>query len=218
LAKIRVLIADDHTIVRAGIKALLEKQPDIEIVGETSEGRETVRQVEILQPDIVLMDIAMPGMNGLEATAIITKNFPQVRVLALTMHDEEEYFYEVIRAGAMGYVLKDAAPTELVSAIRALGEGKAFLTPRVTRILVNDYLKRVESGEKVAAYDGLTEREREVLKLIASGNTNQEIANLLHLSVNTVQVHRTHIMEKLNLHNRTELVKYALRRGIIELE
>ncbi len=218
MAKIRVLIADDHTIVRAGIKALLEKQPDIEIVGETSEGRETVRQVEILQPDIVLMDIAMPGMNGLEATAIITKNFPQVRVLALTMHDEEEYFYEVIRAGAMGYVLKDAAPTELVSAIRALGEGKAFLTPRVTRILVNDYLKRVESGEKVAAYDGLTEREREVLKLIASGNTNQEIANLLHLSVNTVQVHRTHIMEKLNLHNRTELVKYALRRGIIELE
>ncbi len=218
MAKIRVLIADDHTIVRAGIKALLEKQLDIEIVGETSEGRETVRQVEILQPDIVLMDIAMPGMNGLEATAIIPKNFPQVRVLALTMHDEEEYFYEVIRAGAMGYVLKDAAPTELVSAIRALGEGKAFLTPRVTRILVNDYLKRVESGEKVAAYDGLTEREREVLKLIASGNTNQEIANLLHLSVNTVQVHRTHIMEKLNLHNRTELVKYALRRGIIELE
>lgn len=218
MAKIRVIIADDHTIVRAGIKALLEKQPDIEIVGETSEGRETLRQVELLQPDIVLMDIAMPGMNGLEATAVITRDFPHVKVLALTMHDEEEYFYEVIRAGAMGYVLKDAAPTELVSAIRALAEGKAFLTPRVTRILVNDYLQRIKSGEKVAAYDGLTEREREVLKLIASGNTNQEIANLLHLSVNTVQVHRTHIMEKLNLHNRTELVKYALRRGIIELE
>lgn len=218
MAKIRVIIADDHTIVRAGIKALLEKQPDIEIVGETSEGRETLRQVELLKPDMVLMDIAMPGMNGLEATALISRDFPQVRVLALTMHDEEEYFYEVIRAGAMGYVLKDAAPTELVSAIRAVAEGKAFLTPRVTRILVNDYLKRIESGEKVAVYDGLTEREREVLKLIASGNTNQEIANLLHLSVNTVQVHRTHIMEKLNLHNRTELVKYALRRGIIDLE
>lgn len=218
MAKIRVILTDDHTIVRAGIKALLEKQPDIEVVGETSEGRETLRQVELLKPDMVLMDIAMPGMNGLEATALLSKNFPQVRVLALTMHDEEEYFYEVIRAGAMGYVLKDAAPTELVSAIRAVAEGKAFLTPRVTRILVNDYLKRIESGEKVAAYDGLTEREREVLKLIASGNTNQEIANLLHLSVNTVQVHRTHIMEKLNLHNRTELVKYALKRGIIELE
>ena len=218
MAKIRIILADDHTLVRAGIKALLEKQPDIEVVAETSDGKEAIRQIEILQPDIVLMDIAMPGMNGLEATAMITKNHPQVRVLALTMHDEEEYFYEIIRAGAMGYVLKDAAPTELVSAIRAVAEGKAFLTPRVTRILVNDYLKRVESGEKVADYGGLTEREREVLKLIASGNTNQEIANLLHISVNTVQVHRTHVMEKLNLHNRTELVKYALRRGIIELE
>ena len=218
MAKIRIILADDHTLVRAGIKALLEKQPDIEVVAETSNGKEALRQIELLQPDIVLMDIAMPGMNGLEATAMITKNYPQVKVLALTMHDEEEYFYEVIRAGAMGYVLKDAAPTELVSGIRAVAEGKAFLTPRVTRILVNDYLKRIESGEKVPDYDGLTEREREVLKLIASGNTNQEIANLLHISVNTVQVHRTHVMEKLNLHNRTELVKYALRRGIIDLE
>lgn len=218
MSKIRVLLADDHTIVRAGIKALLEKQSDIEVVGETADGKETLRQVEFIQPDVVVMDIAMPNMNGLEATAAISQKFPQVKVLALTMHEEEEYFFEVLRAGAQGYVLKDAAPAELVSAIRSVNEGRPFLTPRVTRLLVDDYLKRVESGDRSTDRNGLTDRELEVLKLIAAGNTNQEIAEMLHLSINTVQVHRSHIMDKLDLHNRTELIKYALRRGLIELE
>lgn len=218
MAKIRVILADDHTIVRAGIRALLEPQPDLVVVGEAGDGAEALRQVAELRPDVVVMDIGMPGMNGLVATRHITQNYPQVRVLALTMHDDEEYFFELLSAGGSGYVLKNAAPTELVAAIRAVYEGRAFLNPAVAKMLVDDYLRRVEAGEGRTSYDGLTEREREVLKLIASGRSNQQIADILCLSVNTVQVHRTHIMEKLNLHNRTELVKYAIRKGLVDLE
>ena len=216
MKKIRVLLADDHTLVRAGIRALLERQPDQEVVGEAADGLQAVRMTEELQPDVVLMDLAMPGVNGLEATARITKNFSRVKVLALTMHDDQEYFFEVLQAGASGYVLKNAAPQELVTAIRAVVEGKAYLSPGVARYLIGDFLRRAEPEAR--AYNGLTEREREVLKLIAQGMTNQEIAQALSISINTVQVHRTHIMDKLDLHNRAELIKYAIRKGLIQLK
>jgi two-component system response regulator NreC len=215
---VKVLLADDHTIVRAGIRALLESQPDLVVVGEAVDGFEAIRLADELRPDVVVMDIAMPGMNGLKATKKITSSLPNVRVIALTMHDDEEYFFEVLSAGASGYVLKAAAPAELVSAIRAVHQGNVFLHPSVAKMLVADYMRRVETGEAKTSYDGLTEREKEVLTLIAEGLSSQEIANRLCVSVNTVHVHRARIMEKLNLHSRAELVKYALRKGLIELD
>ena len=209
-APIKVLVADDHAIVRAGIRALLEAQPDIAVVGEAVNGLEAVRLAGETQPDVVVMDIAMPCMNGLRATRQITSSLPGVRVIALTMHDDEEYFFEVLSAGASGYVLKAAAPAELVSAIRAVHQGHVFLYPPVAKMLVDDYMRRVESGEARTSYDGLTEREKEVLRLIAEGLSSQEIASRLCLSVNTVHVHRARIMEKLGARNVAELVRFAL--------
>lgn len=217
MSKIRVLIVDDHTIVREGIRLLLEAQPDIQVVGEASEGGEALEKVRQLQPDIVLMDIGMPGMNGLVATQQIKKLNANVHVVALTVHEADDYFFRILNAGASGYVLKGAESAELLSAIRAAYRGDIFLHPAMAGKLVRDYLRRAGADEEKATYGGLTEREREVLKLIAEGYTNQEIANLLTLSPNTVQTHRAHIMEKLNLHNRTELIKYALRQGIIDI-
>lgn len=215
---IRVLLADDHTLLRAGIRLLLESQPDLEIIGESEDGQDAVNKTLELKPDIVLMDIAMPGMNGLEATREIKRLRPETHVLTLTMHENEEYFFQVLNAGASGYVLKRAAPTELVAAIRSVSEGGAFLYPTVARKLVDDYLQRVQGGEEKASYDGLTDREREVLRLIADGLSNQEIAESLCLSTKTVERHRSNIMEKLDIHNRTGLIKYAIRKGLIDIE
>jgi two-component system response regulator NreC len=216
--RIRILIADDHTILRDGIRLLLGSQPDFEVVGEASDGRDAYFKVEELHPDVVLMDIGMPVLNGLEATQQIRRSFPEVKVLILTQHDNDEYVYRILQAGAAGYVLKRAAGVELVSAIRGVNRGNAFLYPSMTKGLLTDYLKRAEAGQERASYDGLTERERQVLKMIADGCTNQQIADLLYLSVKTVQAHRGHLMEKLNMHDRTELVKYAIRKGIIKVE
>lgn len=213
--KIRVLLADDHTILREGIRALLAAQPDIEVVGEAANGREAVSRARDLKPDVVLMDIAMPLLNGLEATRQIKKEHPEIGVLVLTMHDSQEYVSQILRAGASGYVIKEAAASDLVSAIHAVHGGGAFLYPSVAKMLVDDYLRRV--GAEGERYERLTDREREVLQLIAEGHTNKEIADLLCLSVKTVQTHRAHIMEKLNLHDKGELIKYAIQRGIIEL-
>lgn len=213
--KIRVLLADDHAIVREGVRMILEAQPDMEVVGEVADGREAVEQARQLSPNVVLMDIAMPGMSGLEATAAIKKELPEVQVLALTMHDDYDHFFQILHAGASGYVLKGASSADLLAAIRAAREGGVYLHPSVARDLVADYLKRMEPGEEKARYDGLSEREREILKLVAEGRTSQQIADELFLSVHTVQTHRAHIMEKLNLHNRAELIRYALRKGII---
>ncbi|MDP2950730.1 MAG: response regulator transcription factor [Chloroflexota bacterium] len=215
MEKIRILLADDHTLFREGVRLLLERQSDMEVVGEAADGREAVELAHRLQPNVVLMDIGMPGMNGLEATRLIHTGDPAVRVLILTMHGTDDYFFRLLEAGASGYLLKEAAPTELLSAIRSVHNGEMFLYPSLAKRLAQEYLRRVGSGEEPSSYDSLTEREKEVLKLIGQGHTNQEIADILCLSINTVQTHRTHIMNKLNLHSRAELMKYALRFGLL---
>jgi two-component system response regulator NreC len=217
MGKIRVMICDDHTILREGIRLLLNSQPDIEVVAEAVDGREAVDKARSVKPDVILMDIAMPFLNGLEATRQIRRDNPNARVLVLTMYESDEYVAQMLEAGAAGYVLKKVAGSELVYALRAVYQGEAFLYPSITKRLVEDYLRRVESGQERDTFDGLTDREREVLQLIAEGHTNKEIADMLNLSVRTVQNHRAHIMEKLGMHDRGELIKYAIQKGIIEL-
>ena len=214
--KIRVLLADDHTILRDGIRALLEDQADIEVIGEAQDGLATVKMTAQLQPDVVVMDIAMPLLNGLEATRQIKRDFSQVKVLILTMHENEEYIRQVLAAGALGYVLKDAAARDLLGAIRAVYQGEAVLSPAITRLVIEDYLRWGDIRPPDSS-NGLTSREREVLQLIAEGYTNKEIADILCLSVKTVQSHRTNLMGKLDLHDRGELIKYAIQKKIIEI-
>ncbi|MCL4394919.1 MAG: response regulator transcription factor [Chloroflexi bacterium] len=217
MAKIRVLVCDDHTILREGIRLLLNSQPDLEVVAEAVDGRDAVEKARAVRPDVILMDIAMPMLNGLEATRQIRREWPDARVLVLTMYESDEYVSQMLEAGAAGYVLKKVAGSELTYAIRAIHQGEAFLYPSITKRLVEDYLRRVETGQERASFDGLTDRERQVLQLIAEGHTNKAIADLLNLSVRTVQNHRAHIMEKLGMHDRGELIKYAIQKGIIEL-
>ncbi|MDL1911552.1 response regulator transcription factor [Chloroflexi bacterium CFX6] len=214
--KIRILIADDHTLFRNGICALLEDEPDMVVVGEADNGRDAVRLACQLKPHVALMDIAMPLLNGLEATRQIKREHPEIGVLVLTMYDHEEYFREMLQAGASGYIVKRAAANELVSAIRAVYNGEAALSPAITRLLLEDYLSRDGRMEEEDP-NALSSREREVLQLIAEGKTSREIAEILHLSVKTVQSHRTSLMQKLDLHDRGDLIKYAIQRKIIEL-
>ena len=213
---IRLVLADDHTILREGIRALLEDQPDMAVVGEAEDGRQAVQLTHDLRPNVVLMDIAMPLLNGLEATRQIKRDHPEIHVLVLTMHENEEYIHEVLAAGASGYVLKQAAASELVAAIRAVHHGEAVLSPAITRVVIQDYL-RSEAAQPVIASNELTSREREVLQLIAEGHTSKEIAEMLTLSVKTVQAHRTSLMQKLDLHDRGDLIKYAIQKKIIEV-
>ena len=214
MAKVRVLIVDDHALLRDGIRALLALYEDIEVVGEAAEGREAIDMVRQLLPDVVLMDIAMPLMDGLEATRRIHKESPRTKVLILTQHDNREYMLSSVKAGADGCVPKRAVASELVSAIRVVHQGDSYLYPSVARMLIGDYLQHVEQD----TYERVTNREREVLKLVAEGRTSQEIADLLSVSVKTVLSHRTKIMEKLDIHNRAELVKYAIRKGLISVD
>ena len=216
--KIRVLIVDDHVIVREGLRSLLEAQPDIKVAGEATDGEEAVSKTREIQPDIVLMDITMPGMNGLEATRQIRRQSPDAKILALTMHEGDEYFFKILEAGASGYFIKGGSSSELIAALRAVHQGDVFIYPTMAKKLLYDYLKRVKSGQDKESYDGLTNREREILKLIAEGHTNQEIADLLILSIATVQTHRAHIMAKLSLRSPAELIKYAVRHGFITLD
>ena len=213
---IRVLLADDHRILREGICALIEDQEDMEVVGEAEDGQATVKKVAQLKPDVVVMDIAMPLLNGLEATRQIRRDFPQVKVLILTMHENEEYIRQVLAAGALGYVLKDAAARDLLGAIRTVYQGEAVLSPAITRLVIEDYLRWGDIRPEDAT-DGLTAREREILQLIAEGYTNKENAEILSLSVKTVQSHRTNLMNKLDLHDRGELIKYAIQKKIIDI-
>jgi len=214
----RILIADDHVIVREGLRALLQAQPDIEVIDEATNGEEAVSKTMELNPDIVLMDITMPGMNGLDATSKIKQDSPEVKVLILTMHEGDEYFFKILEAGASGYFVKGGTSSELISALHAVWRGDIFLYPTMAKKLLSDYLKRVKSGEYRESYDGLTNREREILKLVAEGRNNQEIASQLFLSPATVQTHRSNIMAKLKLHSRTDLTKYAIKHGLTSLD
>jgi two-component system response regulator NreC len=214
--KMRILLADDHTILRAGLKMMLNAQPDMEVVGEAQDGRQSIYEAQRLHPDIILMDITMPDMNGIEATRQIKKLLPEAKVLMLTMHENDEYVFQALRAGASGYLLKEAADTDLIRALHVVYSGQFYLSPIAQSVMVGDYLQRVRSGEEKDSYSSLTEREREILKLVAEGYTNNQIAERLVISPKTVDTHRTHVMDKLNLHSRAELVKYAMRRGLLE--
>ncbi len=213
--KIRILLVDDHAVLRDGIRALLDLHDDIEIVGEASEGKEAIEKAQELVPDVVVMDIAMPGMDGLEAARRIRKKNPAVKVLVLTQYDNKEYVLLAIKAGADGYVPKRALGVELVSAIRAMHEGNSFLYPSAAAALIEDYLRQASGKE---SYDRLSSREREILKLIADGHTSREIADMLFISLKTILNHRAKIMEKLDIHNRTELIKYAIRKGLASVD
>jgi DNA-binding NarL/FixJ family response regulator len=213
--KIRLLVVDDHAIMRDGIRALLSLHDDIEIVGEASTGQEAIEKTTELNPDVIIMDIAMPGMDGLESTRRILKQNPRARILILTQHDDKEYVLSAIKAGSAGYLPKRALGSELVSAIRAVNRGDSFLYPSAASALITDYRTQAQDGD---AYSQLTPREREILKMIAEGLTSREIAEKLFISLKTVMGHRTKLMEKLNLHNRTELIKYAMRKGIVSLD
>lgn len=216
-SKIRVVLADDHRMMREGIRALLEREDDIEVVGEAADGREAVSLATQLRPDVVVMDVSMPLLNGIEATRQIRRNCPHTRVLTLTVHENEDYVAQLLVAGASGYIIKRAGGDELVNAIRAVHRGEVFLHPSIAQVVIQDYVRRLQAGKGLSAQDVLTDREREILQLIAEGYTNREIADLLHLSIKTVQNHRSNIMHKLDLHDRGELIKYAIQQGIIHL-
>ncbi len=215
MEKIRVILADDHAILREGIKALLEKQDEMEVVAEASNGQEAVLKVSQFQPDVVVLDISMPMMDGLEATRQIKRAVPDAKILILTMYDDSEYFFQLLRAGASGYVTKKAVGKDLITAIEAVYNGESFFCPSMSKSLLLDYLRLAKDSEK-AEQEELTPREREIVKLIAEGYTNQQIAELLHRSVKTIESHRANILRKLDIHDSIELVKYAVRKKLIE--
>jgi RNA polymerase sigma factor (sigma-70 family) len=212
---IRILLADDHGIVRQGLRAVLARDSTLEVVGESGDGRETVRLGEALDPAIVIMDIAMPHLNGIEATAQIVKRNPRTGVIILSMHSDETYLLRALSAGAKGYLLKDSAEVDLVRAVHAVAQGRTFFSPAITGTLLEDYMRNMQQRNLQDSWDLLTEREKEVLQLVAEGLSNKEVANALELSTYTVETHRNNLMQKLNLHNTAEIVLYAVRKKII---
>jgi two-component system response regulator NreC len=212
---IRILLADDHGIVRKGLRFLLERQAGMEVVGEASDGREAVRLAEQLNPDIVIMDIAMPLLNGIEATTQIVKKDPRTQVIILSMHSDEDYLLSALNAGAKGYLLKDSAEADVVRAVQSVTKGAPFFSPEIAKTLLEDYMRFLQQRNLQDSYELLTEREKETLQLLAEGKSNKEVATLLNVSVHTVDTHRTHLMQKLNLHNTAEIVLYAVRKKII---
>ncbi|MDQ6664893.1 MAG: response regulator transcription factor [Acidobacteriota bacterium] len=211
MKNIRVLLADDHPVVRQGFRLILSHEPDMEIVGEAGNGREALALCEELKPDVVVMDVAMPELNGIEATRRLAVSLPKTRVLALSMHKDGVYVREILRAGARGYLLKDSIDRDLLAAVRAVAKGEGYLSPAISDAVLNDYRRNASNP-----LDLLTSREREVLQMIAEGGTNKEIANKLNLSVYTIDAHRGRVMEKLNVHSSSELVRFAVRHGVID--
>jgi len=212
---VRVLLADDHNLIRAGLVLVVQQQPVLSVIGEADDGRQAVQLVESLKPDVVVMDIGMPNLNGIEAARQITASRPDTAVVILSMHADEGYVLRALKAGARAYLLKDSATTDLVQAIRAVVEGKSFFSPAVSKVLLQDYMRKLRRSGAEDSYDLLSPREREVLQLVAEGQSNKEVANLLNLSTYTVETHRAKIMQKLNLKGVPELILYAVRKGII---
>jgi two-component system, NarL family, response regulator NreC len=215
MPRLRILLADDHTIVRQGIRKILEERPEWEVVAEAGDGREAVKQALELTPDIALLDIGMPLLNGIEAAAQITRRAPGVKVVILSMHPNEAYITRALQAGAKAYLLKDSADTDLLRALTMVSQGKSFFSPAVSKVMLDDYVRQLAARGVVDRYDSLSEREREIFQLVAEGRSNKEIAELLFVSANTIETHRAHIMEKLDVHSAVELVLYAVRRGLI---
>ncbi len=215
MTPVRIVLADDHTVMRNGLKLLLERQPHLQVVGEAADGRQAVALSESANPDVVIMDIGMPNLNGIEAARQIVNRSPRTAIAILSMHSDESYVIRALKAGARAYLLKDSAEADLLAAVRALTEGKSFFSPAISKILVEDYMRQLESRGAEDTYELLTNREREILQLLAEGRTNKEVANMLNLSLYTVETHRTHILQKLNLHSVPELILYAVRKGII---
>lgn len=216
MARIRLLLVDDHAVVRSGLRMLLENEADLNIVGEADTGRQALELVEVLNPDVVIMDITLPDISGIEVTRLIKEAHPKMAVVALTIHEDQQYFFEMLQAGASGYVPKRAAPDDLIAAIRTAYRGEIYIYPSLATLLVSDFLARSNESDARATMNGLTPREQEVLTLLAEGKGNDEIADLLSISNHTVARHRENLMGKLGLHSRSELVKYAIRKGLIK--
>jgi two-component system response regulator NreC len=215
MRKIRILLADDHRLMRSGLRLLIEQQPDLSVVGEAGDGREAVAMAKSLRPDVAVIDIGMPNLNGIEATHQITHSNPEIAVVMLSMHSDESYVLRALKAGAKGYLLKDSAESDLIRAVRAVAGERSFFSPVVSKVLLDDYMRKLKRSGAEDAYDLLTPREREIFQLVAEGKSNKDVANLLNLSVYTVETHRSNIMQKLNLRGVPELILYAVRKGII---
>jgi two-component system response regulator NreC len=215
MGQLRILLADDHTVVRQGLRKVLEERPDWVVVAEAGNGRDAVKQAEEMKPDVAILDVAMPLLNGIEATRQIVKRSPGTRVLVLTMHSDEAYVNQILKAGATGYLLKDSADVDLIQAVAAVSQGKSFFSPAVARLMLDDYVRQLADKGITDRYESLSEREREIFQLIAEGKANKEIAVILSISPSTVETHRARIMEKLDLHSAAEIVLYAVRRGVI---
>ena len=215
MGRVRILLADDHTVVRQGLRKLLEERADWEVIAEAGDGREAVRLAEQQKPDVAILDVAMPLLNGIEATRQITKRVPSTRVLVLSMHADEAYVTQILQAGATGYLLKDSADVDLLKAVGEAAQGRSFFSPAIARVMLDDYVRQLADKGVTDRYESLSEREREIFQLIAEAKTNKEIAALLNVSPSTVETHRAHIMEKLDLHSAAEIVLYAVRRGVI---
>ena len=212
---IRIVLADDHIVMRNGLRLLLERQPGFQVVGEAADGRQTLEICEQQEPGVVVLDIAMPNLNGIEAARQLVAKFPQTSIVILSMHADESYVLRALKAGARAYLLKDSAEADLINAIRAVNEGKAFFSPAISKMLVEDYMSRLEQRGVEDSYELLTPREREILQLLAEGKANKQVASILNLSLYTVETHRGNILQKLNLHNVPELILYAVRKGVI---
>ncbi len=212
---IRILLADDHTVIRKGLRLLLDSQPGFQVIAEAADGRQTVALAEVHQPDVIVLDVAMPTLNGIEAARQISARQPQTAIVFLSMHSDEGYVLKALKAGAKAYLLKDSAEHDLIHAIRAVNQGKAFFSPAISKMMVEEYMRQMQEREVEDSYELLTTREREVLQLLAEGKANKEVANILNLSLYTVETHRGNILQKLNLHSGAELILYAVRKGVI---